>query len=162
MPKAYSRRQIRLHWLVFILVVVQFVLNDSIHEAWHKVERGIAFEPSPLVISHVAIGFLLLALTIWRLIVRKRRGVPALPENEPPLMKLAAHVAHISLYVLMFLIPISGAVAWFGPLGLAAEGHELLTSLLLFVGGAHVAAALYHQFVLKTNLMDRMRTPDTE
>ena len=33
-PKGYSARQIRLHWIVTALIVLQFLLHDPMSEAW--------------------------------------------------------------------------------------------------------------------------------
>ena len=40
-----------------------------------------------------------------------------------------------------------------------AEAHELMKPLLLILEGLHVLGALYHQFVLKNGLIDRMKRP---
>jgi cytochrome b561 len=50
-------------------------------------------------------------------------------------------------------------MAWFGAVRDAGEVHEALTTALLAVTGLHVAAALFHQFVLKTDVLVRMRRP---
>ena len=50
-------------------------------------------------------------------------------------------------------------VAWFLVSDEAAEAHEVLKSVLLVIVVLHVAAALFHQFVLKTGLMQRMWKP---
>ncbi len=159
MPTAYSRKQVILHWLVFALIAAQFVLHEPIADAWDRVEEGLAFEFHPLIAAHVFGGLLILGLVVWRLYLRITRGAPALPEKEPAAMKLIARVTHLGLYGLMLLMPISGAVAWFGGVNAAAEGHEMMKVLLLVLVGLHVAGALYQQFVLKTNIMARMKRP---
>ncbi len=157
MPATYSRTQILLHWLMFILIAAQFLLHEPISEAWDKVEDGLPYAFHPLIAAHVFGGLLILVLVLWRGKIRLSRGAPSLPVEEPALMKLAAHAAHLSLYALMALMPISGAVAWFGGVEAAGEAHEVMRAVLLFLVLLHVIAALYHQFVLKTNLMARMK-----
>ena len=49
--------------------------------------------------------------------------------------------------------------AWFGGIDPAAEVHEVLRIVLLALVGAHVLAALWHQFWLKDGLMLRMKQP---
>lgn len=159
-PTGYSRLQIRLHWIVAALIVLQYVLHDSISEAWRTLRRGgeVAFDP--LIAAHVFGGIAVLLLVLWRLSVRLKRGAPPPPEQEHPLLKTLAHITHWTLYALMILMPITGAVAWFGGAEGAAEVHEVLRVPLLLLTLLHVAAALFHQFVLKTNLMMRMKKPE--
>lgn len=158
-PSGFSAAQIRLHWIVFVLIVLQYVLHESMAEAWKTIEDGgsVAFEP--LVASHVFGGILVLLLVIWRLTIRARRGAPAAPENEPAILKLAAAATHFGLYALMILMPVSGMAAWFGRIEIAAEAHGAMRIVLLALVALHVAGALYHQFVLKTDVLARMKRP---
>ncbi|WP_420568299.1 cytochrome b [Thalassovita sp.] len=159
MPTHYSRIQIALHWAVFLLIAFQFVAHDAMEEAWEVIEKGGTAAPSTMAWAHVGAGMLVLAFAVWRLALRLTRGVPPLPKEEPPMMQMAAHVTHWALYALMILLPIGGGMAWFGGLEFAAEMHGTFAPVLMALFLLHVAGALYHQFVLKTNLMDRMRTP---
>lgn len=54
----------------------------------------------PLVAAPMFGGITILVLASWCIVMRHRRGVPPLPEKEPPLLK-AARITHGSLYVLM-------------------------------------------------------------
>lgn len=159
-PRDYSATQIGLHWGVALLIALQFVFHDGIGDAWDDVERGREAGFDPLVPLHVLGGVLIAALTLWRLALRARRGAPPLPETGHltghPAMKLAASVTHGALYLLLLVLPMSGALAWFGGVEDAADAHETLTSLLLALVALHVGAALFHQFVLKDGLMRRM------
>lgn len=157
MPTHYSRAQIALHWVVFILIAFQFLAHEPMAKAWDTLMKGGEFAFSPLIAGHVIAGGAVAVFALWRLTLRMKRGVPPLPEKEPPLMQLAAHVIHWSLYALMLLVPVSGSMAWFGGVKPAAEAHEILKTVLLLLVILHVAGALYHQFVLKTNLMERMK-----
>ena len=75
-------------------------------------------------------------------------------------MKLGAGLVHWSIYALMIALPVTGLLAWYGGIEDLAELHgEFLKVLLWAMIAAHVAAAFYHQFVLKNGLMDRMRKP---
>lgn len=158
-PIGYSRGQIVLHWVAAVVIAAQFLLEDGISTAWRAFERGETFAFDPLILAHVAGGIIVLLLAVWRLGLRYARGVPDLPAGDPPLQRLAAHITHIGLYALMFGLPITGGMAWFGGIEVMAEGHEVLTSLLLVLVGLHVVAALYHQFWLKDGLLMRMKRP---
>lgn len=158
-PKGYSRLQIGLHWGVALLILAQFIFADSISHAFRAILRGEAFSFDPLVFSHIAGGFAVLAFALWRLVLRKSRGAPDMPAGSSALTRMAAVVTHGGLYLLMVLLPISGAIAWFGGLETAGEAHEVMKALLLALVGPHVVAALWHQFWLKDGLMLRMKRP---
>lgn len=155
----YSRAQILLHWAVAALIVPQFLLSEGISHAFDTfLERGeVAF--SPLVAAHVIGGALIGLLVLWRLSLRLTHGAPPPPEAEHPALKLVAKAVHGLLYLLLVLLPVSGSVAWFGGVEAAGEAHEVMKAALMALVALHVIGALYHQFVLKTNLLARMKTP---
>ncbi len=155
-PKGYSRIQIGLHWLVAALIVAQFALHDPIVAASEAIKKAEIPDISTLVMFHVIAGSLILALVVWRLVIRWRRGVPALPEKEAPALKGIAHLTHWSLYALMIVLPITGLAAWFGGNATADVIHTSLKLPLLGLVGLHFAAALFQQFVLRTGLITRM------
>ncbi|THD72798.1 cytochrome b [Thalassobius vesicularis] len=157
MPTHYSRAQIALHWVIFLLIAFQFVANEPMGEAWRAVKKGQEVSFDPLVAAHVFAGIAVLALVVWRLALRLTRGVPPLPAEEPAHLKLVAHLTHWGLYAFMVLVPLSGLVAWFGSVEPAGEAHEVLKTLLMILVILHVAGALYQQLVLKTNIMERMK-----
>jgi cytochrome b561 len=72
-PKGYSARQIRLHWIVTVLIVLQFVLHDPMSEAWDLIEDGQTPASHWLVLSHVIGGVLVLIFALWRLALRATR-----------------------------------------------------------------------------------------
>lgn len=155
-PTGYSRTQIVLHWVVLVLIALQYLFHDAISSAWDRVEEGAEVAFDPLVLGHVAGGGLVLLLALWRLGLRARRGAPA-PLDSGRLQVVIAKLTHTGLYALMILMPVSGAVAWFGGVGAAAEGHEVLKALLLALVALHVVGAVYHQLVLRDGTMARMR-----
>lgn len=157
MPTLYTRPQIFLHWITFALVALQYLLHEPMAEAFERVEEGIAVPATGLVAVHIALGFLIFALVLVRLQQRAAHGTPPLPEAEPEWQKKIAHATHYSLYGLLILLPVTGAIAWFRQSEAAAEVHSVLRILLLLLILLHFLATLYHQFVLKTGLMDRMR-----
>lgn len=160
MPQGYTRLQIILHWLIFALIAAQFIFHDAISDAFRSLVRTGGFDANPLVFQHVFTGILILILVGWRFFIKSRRGAPTLPENEPALLKLAAHGTHILLYLLMVFVPITGLVAWFSISRGAGEVHEVLKSVLLVVILLHIAGALFQKFVLKSNVMERMIRPN--
>lgn len=157
MPSHYSRAQIALHWGIFLLIALQYLFHEPMTEAWDSLRETGDFTFSPLVAGHVFGGLLILALVVWRIALRRTRGAPPLPEEEPAPLRLAAAATHLGLYGLMLLMPVSGALAWFGGIGAAAGAHGVMRILLLALVALHIAGALYQQFVLKTDIMSRMK-----
>jgi cytochrome b561 len=160
-PKSYSRMQIALHWIVAVLIVAQVVLHEGIAKAWHAVEDGAAqavvFPADPIAAMHIIGGMLILVFAFWRLTLRASHGVPDLPASTQGLARTAAHLGHVALYGLMIVAPITGMVAWFGVNDGAAEVHELAKPLTILLVAGHVVMALYHHFILKDGLLNRMR-----
>ena len=103
----------------------------------------------------------MLVLVLWRLALRVCRGVPDAPESETRAMQMAGHLGHLGLYGLMIFVPISGMMAWYGGIGLAANIHQTATTFVIVLVGLHVAAALYHHFWLKDGLLFRMKMRKT-
>ena len=155
-PSGYSRMQIILHWVVVVLVALQYLLHDGISDAYDIAEETGVYALSAPVIGHIAGGALILLLACWRLILRNDRGVPAPPEGEPEPFRRLSHLAHLAVYALLILLPVSGALAWGGQIEAAGDAHEVLKMLLLLLILAHVGAVAVHQLVWKTGLMKRM------
>ena len=154
----YSKLQIRLHWLLAILILIQFVLHEGILGLIALTERG---EVPTLFeqiwgLSHVAIGFLVFVLAAFRLVVRIKQKVPAPPENENKFLQQIAHLTHLALYAVLLIMPISGSVAWFGGVEQAAMGHNVGKVVLLVFAFLHIGGAVYQHFILKTDVVKRM------
>jgi cytochrome b561 len=155
-PQGYSRQQIILHWVVALLVVLQFVLHEGIADAYDVAEETGVYAMSAPVIGHIIGGALILLLACWRLILRNDRGTPPPPEGEPEVFRKAGHAAHLALYGLLIALPVTGALAWGGQMEAAGEAHEVLKTLLMLLVLAHIGAVVMHQLVWKTGLLKRM------
>jgi len=155
-PTGYSRQQIALHWIVFALIAQQYLFKDAMSAAWDRITDGLEAGFDPLVLAHVAGGALVLVFAAWRLTLRTRRGVPP-PIEASRVQGILAKLTHVGLYALMILMPVSGAVAWFGGVGTAAQGHNVMKIALLALVALHVVGALYHQIVLRDGTLARMR-----
>lgn len=154
-PATYSKTQIALHWVIMLLVVFQILAHDEIVRLWTgRMDGTLPNVATPNV--HVAVGILILALVGWRLVLRLRRGVPALPANEHPALKLVASGTHILFYVLLIGMPLSGAGAWILGLGPAAQAHSIAEKLLIALIALHVLAALAQHFWFKTDVLKRI------
>lgn len=154
--RPYSKTQIILHWAVALLIVAQFVFHESIAAAWSAFRKGQEVVFDPLVAAHVFGGIAILALVLWRLVIRARQGAVAPVAGTSPRMAQITHWGHLALYAVIVLAGVSGLTAWFGEVLIAGEVHETLKPVILVLVGGHVAASLYHQFYLKDGLMRRM------
>ncbi|MGP1357976.1 cytochrome b [Roseicyclus sp.] len=158
-PSGYSRMQIRLHWITVILVALQYLLHEGIADAYDVAEETGVYAISAPVAGHIIGGTLILALAVWRLLLRNDRGTPPPPPGEPAVFARLAHWAHLGFYALLILLPVTGAMAWGGQIEAAGDAHEVLRALLLFLILAHVGAVAVHQLVWKTGLIARMMRP---
>ncbi len=132
----------------------------------------------PLISIHKSLGIGILALALIRLAVRIRYGTPPLPSDLPEPMKLAAHLSHYALYVLMIGLPLLGwamlsaaayPVVLLGGVYLPAilpqsdslhtvlwNAHFYLAFVFFAVILMHVAAALFHALVRRDGVFEFM------
>lgn len=172
MPRSASRYDnatIALHWLTAGLVIGLWGLAQVIDLFPSGAPRVAARS------THIALGVLLALVLAVRLLWRGTGGT-ALPPANTGMMGRLASAMHVALYVLVVCVVIGGiANTWvrgdsiyglfripsFAPgdkamRRLVGEVHELGANLILLIAGAHAAAALWHQYVVKDRLMARM------
>ena len=91
-----------LHWIGAAIILVLLI-----HGWWmtHMTPRP---ERLANYAWHSALGYDLLALTVLRLLWRWFNPVPELPADLKPWERAAARVGHVSLYVLMFIVSLTG------------------------------------------------------
>lgn len=151
-PTAYSRAQIVLHWVTMIFV---FALYVPISQAPDQSVPGDAALAKPMIV-HMCLGLALLLLVAWRLWLRQTRGVPQPESIEPDLLRGVGRCAHLVMYGLLILLPLSGAAACMLGSSGALAVHEVCRVLLLGLVGMHSVAALMHQFALRNGALHRM------
>ncbi|CAD7042600.1 cytochrome b [Pseudorhizobium endolithicum] len=176
-PVSFSRAQRAIHWVTVLLIAWQFIVPSigafdkmkAVRAAAQKAAETAAEGGAPIDVprldavtgillqSHFLVGILILALTFSRLWLRVTRGAPAEPEGEPLVFRLLAKVTHAGLYAVLLAMPLSGIAFKYLGLGFAHDPHvgplKGLTILLIVL---HVAGALVHQFLWKTNVLRRM------
>ena len=148
----YSKTQIVLHWITVALVIAQYVLHDSIVNAWELIQSGKSVSFDPLVLSHVASGIFIAVIVLIRLRLRSINT----HETKDLLGNRLSNIAHKLLYAILLMMVLSGGVAWFFNIDAAANAHNLFKVLLLITVLGHVLAALYHHFIMKDGLLNRM------
>lgn len=155
-PKNYSTVQIVLHWTIAALVIFQLFVNQSMQHAFADRLDGDAVDDMDGALLHMVVGSTVLALALVRLVIRLVRGTPSPYPGTPAILNWLGHAVHILLYGFIFLMPLTGALAWFGGLELAAEGHELGRLILVPAIGLHVMGALAEHFVFRNDTLKRM------
>jgi cytochrome b561 len=158
-PTAYSRTQIALHWLIVILVMVQYATSGSIARTHTVSMSGLAPDKSDLFwhVVHNRNGMLIFALMALRLVIRYWCGVPNPVEGTSANQAKAANIVHLALYATLMGQAFTGAVAsyiWW-PMG---NVHEILFYVFASLVAVHISAAFWHHFVLKDGTMRRMFT----
>jgi cytochrome b561 len=160
-PTGYSLAQIALHWIIAALVIFQWIFGEDIVPAYRAFRRGNDVAPGDMADAniHVYVGIAIFVLAILRLAIRVKRGVPAAPAGETALQRRAAAGVHLVLYAVIFLMPLTGAGAWFLDMHWLGEVHELGKPVILIAVLLHVAGALWQHFVRKSDVLVRMLKP---
>lgn len=172
MNKKYTRTAIALHWLMALLILATFPLGLYMSD--------LALSPFKLRLYsyHKWIGIVILMLLLVRVIWRLTHRPPTFETALLRWQILSAHAVHLLLYILLFIVPLSGwlmssalgfQTVLFGVLPLPdligpdkALGavlknvHEVLNYSLLGVVIVHVAAALQHHFIRRDGTLRRM------
>lgn len=158
----YSRLQMGLHWAVVILVAFQFLAHNAIETEWRaRLDGAVRMNETPLLAYlHIASGLLILGLVLLRIYLRFSRGVPEPPADEPRFLQLMSESVHIMIYVMLVSLPLTGVIAWFFEIGLAAVVHEYMQALLLVLIAAHIAGALFQHLIRRSDVMMRMFAPE--
>jgi len=160
-----------LHWLVFGLVGLQVLVGWTMPD----IRRNTPQEG--LVDWHLSIGAALMLVVVIRLLWRLIRPVPPMTGIAAWERKLAK-LTHALLYALLLVIPVLGwaaagyfgfRVTLFGVIALpaitdntmewaheAGDVHGVLVNVLLYLVGLHMLAALWHYFIRRDGVLQRM------
>jgi cytochrome b561 len=172
----YTKTAVALHWLIALAIIGMLILGWSLDD-FAPENRGAAF------MWHKSIGLCILLLSLLRLIWRLTHRAPAYPNTMPRWQQGAAHAVHVLLYTLMIAMPLSGwamssagghPVSFFGffpwpdmPVLSGLDNHKAIAHALdqfhvtaayvlaVLVGG-HAAAALWHHFFQRDDVLLRM------
>ena len=165
---------ILLHWLSALVIVGLFVLgwwmtDLGYFDAWYNLAPW----------WHRSIGMLLLFATLLRLGWRLTQPTPVAQGSR--LERLAAHIGHITLYVLLLLVMVSGYLIstargrgvsvfdWFevpalishlpNQASIAGEVHWYSALALILLAAGHALAALKHHYLDRHDTLIRMLNP---
>jgi len=164
-----------LHWLIALMIVGQFSTgwlaeNEPNREAGYVLIR-----------NHFQFGVVLTGLILMRVLWRLSHRPPEPPPGEPRWRELTARAVHGMIYLALITLPVAGYIVWvhmkadmdvFGLFTVptlftppvederlragAWYVHYFAGWTLIGLVALHVAAALFHQFVLRDGLIRRM------
>lgn len=158
-PLNYSIPQRALHWGMALLIFFNLIFSDGM-ELWNRAARkGETITPDMISSAniHAYVGIAILVLAALRIILRLVQGAPALPADEPPILKFVASATHGLLYLLLIVMPLSGMAKYYFGLELPGELHGGIFKVLLWaLIVLHVGGALVQKFYFKTDVLDRM------
>jgi len=174
-PASYDRVMRIVHWLTLALVAAAFAA------VWIDDPEIVGSYVNPVLQIHRSLGLTVAALTVFRLVWRWRVRVPDLPEDMRAVEKLAARTVEGLIYLLLvaqplvgllytnayglrakpfFLFEIPALIAKNKPLGIQLGGiHSFLAYALLSLIGLHAAAALFHHFIRRDDVLNAMLPP---
>ncbi|MCU7845939.1 MAG: cytochrome b [Candidatus Thiodiazotropha sp. (ex Monitilora ramsayi)] len=169
----YGAIAIGLHWLVALTVFGQFGMglwmrSLGYYDAWYQLGPW----------WHKGIGVMLLLAMLIRLVWRLINPRPAHLETHKPYERLAASLTHGTLYLLLFLITLSGYLIstadgralevfdWFSipatisgidkQEDIAGDIHLYLAWGVIVLAGIHAMAAIKHHFIDRDRTLKRM------
>jgi len=170
-PQRYAPFSLFLHWAMAALIVIAWLLPQVTDLVGRE-------EAAAIIGLHRSIGVTVFALLVVRAVWRFVSPPPALPAATPRAIRLASHAGHAALYLLMLAVPVLGILfTWAAGRDIPVWGlvtlpapfapddnlrelfinlHAVAANTILVLAGLHAAAALFHQYVLKDGLLERM------
>jgi len=161
-----------LHWLIVILLTIQFAVG------WSMPHIGRNTPVTTLISVHFTLGVFILAVAILRLAWRATHPEPRPLDGVPPWQVTSARITHWLLYLLLFVVPLLGwmnasyrgmPIVMFGldlpklltarapGWGWTGDVHSILAQYgMLTLVGLHVAAGVYHYFIRRDGVLQRM------
>jgi len=160
------------HWSVALLVFVAFLLG------WIAVSLDLSPTKLSLFVWHKSIGLLVLFAVALRMLWRFTNPVPQPLKSMPGWQHSASIGEHLTQYVLMLVLPMSGwiidsaanipfRVFWLLQLPrlaapseplqeFARDMHLRLSTCLAILLALHTGAALWHHFLVRDEILRRM------
>ncbi|MDF2812704.1 MAG: cytochrome b [Microvirga sp.] len=172
-PQPYSGPSRFVHWaMAFLILLIMIPVGLIMVNLPDGEPKNTLYE------LHKSFGMTIFALAVIRVAIRAVEGFPPLPSSLPPWQAIAARSTHLALYVLIFLVPALGFVGasmccspvnyfWLIPIPLEFSGgmergetvltwHKAAVLLMGAILCLHVAAALWHGFVRRDGVLERM------
>ena len=170
--ESYDRVLKAVHWSTLVLIAAAYIA------IWGSYAVATKEQEAFLTQLHRSLGVTVFVLTVFRLGWRWHARIPSLPADLPAIQKVAARVAEYFLYALLLIQPILGIlyinargrrVDFFflgelppivGPDKVLAKqaiaAHDIVAYVLLTFIALHAAAALFHHFVRRDDVLNAM------
>ena len=168
----YSRSARNLHWLIVALLAIQYITAALLPHIGRNTPM------STMINLHFSFGVIIVVVMAIRLVQRLRHPVPLDATDSPGWERGLARFMHLLFYALLLIVPFLGwasasahnlPVSLFGVIPLPAlappKARWALTSgdihtyamwTLLGLIAFHAAAALFHYFVRRDRVLQRM------
>lgn len=158
--KIWSAVQIRLHWLVALLLLVQWWSGESMPAVVDALKQQQQLSATQFLSSSVhsygGIGILILIMIRIRLRLAGLAHFKAEVANEPKLLRLLANITHFCLYTVLVVLALSGILVYYEILPISAKLHHRAGSVLMLLVILHLLAAAYHGWYRKDGVLSRM------
>ena len=170
-PRFFAPLARLLHWLMALMVIAMLFIGAGM-------VASVSERHEWLLNLHKPLGIAILLLVIVRIIVRVTTQTPPLPADLPAVQALAAKLSHYVLYALMLAMPLIGwamisaagdpvmlgssvrlpSIVAANPdtFALLRRAHAYLAYLFFLTILAHLAAALFHGWVRRDEVLDSM------
>jgi cytochrome b561 len=169
----YSRGSRFLHWTIAALILLGLIpIGLTMVSLEDGPLKNLLYE------AHKSFGMVVFTLAVIRVAVRAAQGFPSLPDTMPEGLKIAARATHLALYALILVVPVLGYTGtamccapvnlfWTVPVPIPVEGgmdraeivlawHKAAVFLMAGILVLHVGAALWHRFVRRDGVFERM------
>lgn len=172
-PKPHTQFAIQsrvLHWLMAVMILAMLFIGVAMVASLANYQW--------LVAIHRPLGIAILILAIVRLINRKLTKLPPFPPTMSPAERFLASSSEKLLYALMITLPLVGwgmlsaghyPIVMFGSVHLPPilpvnpmlyaflrGAHTVLAYLLFATILAHLGAVLFHTFIVRDRILNRM------
>ena len=156
--EGFSKYQVIVHWLVACFVLFQIATGSTMSNDFLALKDGkISIEEvHKNSWYHFFFGLTIFLLMVIRFILRIIFGVPKPTKQSSSLTIIVAKIIHWLFYLVLFIVPISGFVAWNTSNLLIGNLHSASVNALYVLVVIHLIAIVYHQIFLEDNLIDRM------
>jgi len=170
-PRHFAPLARLLHWLMALMIIAMLFIGAGM-------VASVSERHEWLLRLHKPLGIAILLLVIVRLVVRFTTRTPPLPADLPGWQALAAKASHVLLYALMLILPLLGwsMISAAGDPVMLSESlrlpsilpadaqtfawlrkaHGYLAYLLFLTVLVHLAAALFHGWVRRDEVLDSM------
>ena len=161
-----------LHWLMAVLVILMFMATFGFAQAETDAEK------MEMLVGHSSMGTLIFILFVIRFSKRFIAISPRPTHDISPMNSMAAKVGHLALYLLLFIVPVTGyltasthelPVFLFGQINLVEFNghnkisfemlrgfHELAVQTLMVFVALHISAAAFHGLFKKDGVFSSM------